>query len=276
MQNHIIIYLTNKIFRVKNKINNILNIFGIKIQKLDPELKNRLSFDDIYKNIFKIYNKPIIFDIGANQGQSIDRFIRLFNNPIIHAFEPIKFEYENLINKYKNNKNIILNNFAIGDKDETNVIYVAKKTGNSSFYKINHNSKWLRKRSKQFNTSPENYAKIKQRIKVTTIDKYCKMNNIQNIDLLKIDTQGYEDKVLSGSKKILKKNIISIIETEIIFDNTYQKYLTFSDLEKFLLPNNYRFCGLNTNNNNLFEGLVFSADLMYVNKRKLILNKNNL
>ena len=261
---------------MKNKINNILNIFGISIEKIDPELKNRLSFDDIYKNIFKIYDKPIIFDIGANQGQSIDRFSRLFNNPIIHAFEPIKFEYEHLIRKYKKNKNIILNNFAVGDKEETNTIYVAKKTGNSSFYKINHNSKWLKKRSEQFNTSPENYAKNKQKVKVTTIDKYCRINNIQNIDLLKIDTQGYENKILSGSKKILKKNIISIIETEIIFDNTYQKYLTFSDIEKFLLPNNFRFCGLNTINNNLFEGLLFSADLMYVNKKKLNLNINNL
>ena len=41
---------------------------------------------------------------------------------------------------------------------------------------------------------------------ITTLDKYAKKNNINRIDILKIDTQGYEDKVLQGAEKYLLQN----------------------------------------------------------------------
>ena len=34
-------------------------------------------------------------------------------------------------------------------------------------------------------------------VDIDTIDNYCQSNEIGKIDILKIDTQGYEDKVLS-------------------------------------------------------------------------------
>ena len=59
----------------KKKIKNLFNFFGLEIKKKDKEIVN-LSFDEIYK--IKIKENPIIFDVGANQGQSIERFIRGF------------------------------------------------------------------------------------------------------------------------------------------------------------------------------------------------------
>jgi hypothetical protein len=53
---------------------------------------------------------------------------------------------------------------------------------------------------------------------------------------LKIDIQGYEDKILEGCSELIKKNKIGIIITEIMFDNVYDKYFSFSDIEKFLIP----------------------------------------
>ena len=38
---------------------------------------------------------------------------------------------------------------------------------------------------------------------------------------------------IAGAREILK-NIISAVELELIFDDTYNKYLTFSDIEKYL------------------------------------------
>ena len=99
------------------------------------------------------------------------------------------------------------------------------------------------------------------------MDNYVLKNDISNIDLLKIDTQGYEDKVLEGSLSTIKKNKIGIIFTEIMFDNVYEKYFSFSDLEKYLIPWNFRMVGIELSNNNLFSGLVFFADVMYFNKK---------
>ena len=67
---------------------------------------------------------------------------------------------------------------------------------------------------------------------------------------------------------MLNKNLITAVELEIIFDNVYEKYLNFSDVEQYLLPRNFRLCALKTINENLFEGLSFSADAIYLNKNR--------
>ena len=54
---------------------------------------------------------------------------------------------------------------------------------------------------------------------------------IENI-IIKIDTQGYEDKVLEGSIETIKNNKVSIVLTEIMFDNVYDKY--FSSTSKII------------------------------------------
>ena len=59
---------------------------------------------------------------------------------------------------------------------------------------------------------------------------------------------------------------------EIILDNVYDKYLTFSDVEKYLLKNKFRLSGITTANNNIFEGLVFFVDVMYFNTKIFNLN----
>ena len=220
------------------------------------------------KFIKKIKSNPTIFDIGANQGQSIERFKKIFDNPIIHAFEPIDFEFNKFEKKYSKEKNIILNNCAVGDKNCYRDFNITVKTGNSSFNKITPNTQWLKTRSSQFNISPENYTKNTKSTKIITLDSYCLENQIENIDILKIDTQGYEDKVLEGAQEIMKKEIIYTIESEIMFDDVYEKYFTFTDLEKYLIPNNFRLAGINTTNNNLFSGIVFFADVLYFNKKK--------
>lgn len=53
---------------------------------------------------------------------------------------------------------------------------------------------------------------------------------------------------------------------EIIFNNNYDRYLSFRDFEKYLLPNNFRLVELDLFGNNLFTNLVFSADAYYLNK----------
>jgi len=249
----------------KELIKKTFNYFGFEIKKRNKEIKF-LSFDEIYKE--KIKKDPVIFDVGANQGQSIERFKKIFENPVIHAFEPIKYEFDILKRKYSKDKNIILNNYAVGDKSEKKKFYITAQTGNSSFNKLKPNTDWLKVRSKQFNTTLEGFVKEIQDVKIVTLDSYCEENNIHAVDILKIDTQGYEDKVLEGCKRIFEKNIVASIESEIMLDNVYEKYFTFSDIEKLLIPQDFRLVGINTSNNNLFSGIVFFADILYFNKKK--------
>ena len=77
---------------------------------------------------------------------------------------------------------------------------------------------------------------LKKKIEVdaTTIDDYCAENNINEIDLIKIDTQGSEADILAGMKKIIENEKVSIIEIEIILGFAYEKKSSFYDYEKFL------------------------------------------
>jgi len=249
---------------IKKLVKKTINKLGFDLKRYNPQHK-QLNFDDLLKD--KISNNPIIFDVGGNKGQSIEKYLKMFEKPIIHSFEPIKTEFDYMCSKFKNNKNIFLNNFALGDKIEEKELNVTVKTGNSSFNKINPGTEWLKVRSKQFNTSEEGYVASVLKVNVIKLDDYCKDNNINVIDLVKIDTQGYEDKVLEGSLNSIKQNKIKVIVTEIMFDNVYDKYFSFSDLEKYIIPHNFRMVGINMINNNLFSGLGFSADVYYFNKK---------
>jgi FkbM family methyltransferase len=248
---------------MKRLLKKIFLKIGYEVNKINKEIKNA-SIDSLLKS--KIITKPLIFDVGGSRGQSIEKFKKIFQDPIIHSFEPIKSDFDIMYKKFGTDKNVHLNNFALGDKIEYKDFYITAQTDNSSFNKINKDTIWLKKRSKQFNTTIDGYIKSKIKIKINTLDNYCKNKKIDTIDLLKIDTQGYEDKVLQGSFNILKKNNIKSIVTEIMFDNVYEKYFSFSDIEKYIIKNNFRMVAINLANNNLFSGLVFSADVCYFNK----------
>ena len=81
---------------IKKIAKNIFKFFGLEVKRYYPEL-DQMSFDQMYSEILK--GEIIVFDVGANKGQTIERFNKLFNNMNIHSFEPIKFEFLNLKKK---------------------------------------------------------------------------------------------------------------------------------------------------------------------------------
>tara|TARA_B100001093_G_scaffold515704_1_gene592627 strand:- start:5776 stop:6528 length:753 start_codon:yes stop_codon:yes gene_type:complete len=248
---------------MKKILQKLFNFFGYEIKKLKVK---SLNFDDIYKKFFD--KNLVIFDVGANKGQSIIRFKKIFSSSTIHAFEPIIKEYDNLAKTYKDQEDVIINNFALGDENYSKELNLSKRTGVSSFNNFNLDHQWIKTRSKEYQTDISGFLDGKQLVNVKTLDEYCQKNSINKIDILKIDTQGYEDLVLKGSINLINKNLINAIELEIIFDDTYDKYLSFSEIEKYLSPN-FRFCGIKNYNQNLFEGINFFAEVLYLNKKLL-------
>ena len=123
---------------IKKNIKNLINYFGYDVSKKRDFSQ---SIDEIAQK--KISKNPIVIDVGANEGQSIKRFKNLFEDPIIHSFEPIKEEFEKIKNKYQYDKNIFLNNYALGEEENEKEFNITKKTGNSSFNNVTKGTKWL-------------------------------------------------------------------------------------------------------------------------------------
>tara|TARA_E500000178_G_scaffold66392_2_gene63635 strand:+ start:937 stop:1716 length:780 start_codon:yes stop_codon:yes gene_type:complete len=249
---------------LKKIINKILGFLGYKISKISAKKKPDL---DYITQIFTEKLDPIIFDIGANKGQSIERYKKMFENCYIHSFEPNIDEINNLENKYKDEKRLFLNNLAIGEKEEITSFNINSISGHSSFLKVNPNTNWLKMRSKRIGVDPKNYTIKKVKTKLITLDKYAIDNQIDNIDILKIDTQGYEDKVLLGAKNLIEKNKIKIIQLELIFSQVYQKQLQIYDIEKILIPNKYKLFAI-SNKGSLNEDVIFQSDFLYLSSDK--------
>ena len=62
-------------------------------------------------------SEPIIFDVGANVGQTLDKFKKLWPESIIHCFEPITEFYDTLLKNSLKYDEVSCHNFAFGDKD---------------------------------------------------------------------------------------------------------------------------------------------------------------
>ena len=167
---------------IKKLVKQTINKLGFDLKRYNPNHK-QIDFDDLLKN--KVSKNPIIFDVGGNKGQSIEKYIKIFDNPIIHSFEPVKTEFDYMFSKFKNNKNVFLNNFALGNKTEEKDFNITAKTGNSSFNKINLGTDWLKSKSQQYNTTEGAYVTSVQKVNVIKLDDYCKDNNIGFIDLVK-------------------------------------------------------------------------------------------
>lgn len=65
-------------------------------------------------------------------------------------------------------------------------------------------------------------------VKVTTLDLFCSQQNIDHIDVLKVDVEGHEPEVLEGAKELLNKRRINII----ILESHPESYVFYNSLEK--------------------------------------------
>jgi FkbM family methyltransferase len=157
-----------------------------------------------------VHDNDVIFDVGANVGNWSAHCLDLAPKSHIHAFEPVKKTYAEFINK-KFPKNVVANNFALGDKEEIRSI---------TKYGSDHGLGTLHRR-----TALENDSIGSEEIKVTTLDNYCEMNNITRIDFLKIDVEGHEYAVLQGALGMINKKSIHAIQFE--YGQTYVEARTY-------------------------------------------------
>lgn len=183
------------------------NIVGSGEKNVLGYLKNRLS------------ENPILFDVGANKGDYTKDLLNYFPISEIHAFEPIPNTF-NLLHSISLPKGK-LNNLGLGAKKEkVKMFYYPDAPTFSSLKEVTNNI----------------YQFEECEVEITTIDDYCIENNIQRIDFLKIDVEGFEMAVLEGAKKYLANNKISAIQFEFGSNQVISRNF-FKDFYDLLNPN---------------------------------------
>ena len=154
-----------------------------------------------YKNCFnqiKEYTKylenSVIIDIGSNIGLFAKGITELVKYKHIHLFEPSKEYFDKSKEILKDFSNITYNNLGLSNVNSTLDLYKSNdfNIGWNTFYKKDPNQ-------------DENFFEFmdKENVKVVKLDDYYR--EIDSIDFIKIDVEGYERYVLEGSWDLIKK-----------------------------------------------------------------------
>ncbi len=209
-----------------------------------------LDFFDIFhkrkiRNFLRkegISSFQLIIDVGGHKGETIDFFLKNFNVNKIISFEPspinfsyLKKNFLKLEKKFKKTE-IMIENFGIGQKKEKLKLKQHSESSSSTINDFNLESKYFKKKNKLLNLNENFFKEIE--ISIITLDQFIQNKNLKEIDLLKIDTEGFEYEVLTGAKD--KLNLINFVMFEHHYDDMLKKNYTFHDIHSLLKMNNFK------------------------------------
>ena len=205
-------------------------------------IRNILNFFDYFQqnkiiNFLKNYlhDEIILFDVGSHYGETVKLFSKNFKIKKIHCFEASPDNFEKLskiISENNLQKICVLNNTGVGLNEYPTFINQTKESSSSTINSFNTQSKYLRKKLRILNINKiDNFYK-KTPIKMTSLDNYIRKEKIQFIDVLKIDTEGFEFNVLKGLNDNFK--LIKFIYFEHHYDDMIIKHYNFGDIHQLL------------------------------------------
>lgn len=163
----------------------------------------------------KIKKKGVIVDVGANVG-FFSKLIRdLYLDSSIYAIEPVPTIFDCLTKNFSGDKDIHFYNIAISQK--------------------------TKRVTMKFNAERGEISKISKagniQIEAKSLDDFIEEQKIKRVDLLKIDTEGFEELVLSGAYKALSITNYLFIEVTLRDNPNY----TLSSLMSHLYSKDFNF-----------------------------------
>jgi FkbM family methyltransferase len=192
------------------------------------------------KKIINVFKKNcgdnlIIFDVGSHLGETVELFRKYFNIKKIHCFEASNINFITLKDNLNQNKLMdicVLNNVGIGNIEGKNFLNQTEESSSSTINGFNEHSNYLKRKLKILNIKKiDNFFK-KIPINIIKLSTYIKKNKITNIDILKIDTEGFELNVVKSLEDC--SNIVKNIYFEHHYDDMIKKNYTYSDINQTL------------------------------------------
>jgi len=198
-----------------------------------------------------------IIDVGANTGQFARNILSVFPKSSIYCFEPLPEPYEEL-RKWaeKQNGMVTVFNAALGDsKGNVEMLCHLDHSPSSSLLKSIDLCQSL---------YPFTQKQSPVSIQLTTLDEWVKNlpNSLVPEILIKLDVQGYEDRVIKGGQDTFKMAKACILE--VCLDKLYEGQAEFKEITELLYTFGFKYAG-NLNQTYANDGHVIYIDAVFVN-----------
>jgi FkbM family methyltransferase len=214
------------VLKVNKRIANFLNEKSFLAN-------NYYNFSEFLENLNK-NEKIIALDIGAQGGFNSDLFFpkkyNKFFQPIL--VEPIKEEAEKLKEKFK----FVIDKGLWSSDMKKKIFILGNRLGSSSMYEPDKSVFDIHKIKKK-DYANFDVTKISE-VECITLDDALSKINIDNLDYLKIDTQGSEYEILKGMKNYFPL----LIRAEVHLFSMYKNVPSWTDLLGLLNQKNYLVC----------------------------------
>ncbi|TLD69265.1 FkbM family methyltransferase [Phragmitibacter flavus] len=171
---------------------------------------------------------PTCFDVGAHWGETIREYQSIFPECIIHSFEPARANLD-VLAKLHRPPSVHVHPFALGDENGTSEFTLYEESVLNSFLQID-----------EAGPKASHQSIGTEKVKVMRLDQFAEDEGVAHIDLLKLDTQGFELAVLRGADRLLCDGRVKAILLELNFDALYQGQCRATEVMDFLQSRGYQ------------------------------------
>lgn len=243
----------------------ILTKIGRRIALLMQVLDNPKAFGLLRRGVsseFVELNRPwlvnaginTVFDIGAYTGRFASVIHEILPSVMIYSFEPLADCYEELEKRMAKVSGFRAFNIALGDSNGELDFHRNEYSPSSSVLPMAD----LHKQNYPF-TTKEHLTKVKS-AKLGDVAVGLK---IKDSLLIKIDVQGFEDRVIAGGRNIIKRAKVLILETS--FSPLYVGQPLFGDIYD-LLKEDFRYMGALSQSHSPIDGSALQEDSIFIKR----------
>jgi FkbM family methyltransferase len=172
----------------------------------------------------------VILDVGANIGQTAHDLVRYFPRSAIYCFEPGKAAYAELTKTYRRFANVTCINAALADRLGTAQLELHT---NSELNTLAGSGQ-----QRQFSTGEF------ETVDMTMLDAFCAARGITHIDILKMDVQGFELRVIAGGANLFRQHRVHFVYSEVNFGTTFSDVQHFHSFNERMMSLGFIFSGV--------------------------------
>jgi FkbM family methyltransferase len=194
-----------------------------------------------------------ILDIGANVGRFSLTVNAVFPDAAIEAFEPLPACFDTATRALKPYPNVRLHNVALGEADGEIEMFANDFSPSSSILPMADSHKEAFPFTGHGQMVP---------IQVRRLDDMANELNLEGSMFVKIDVQGFEQKVLAGGRETIGK--ASVVLLELSFEELYEGQPLFEELFDTMRSLGFKFCGTMAQMGHPKDGRTLDADCFFV------------